>query len=177
MGVMVGDLLVLARLDEVREPAPRASGLWGMWHAKRVTTRAPQAPDRVIRLATAGPLAVLGDREQLRQVLANLCETRSPTRRPGRRSRSLSKARTGSSTVKVRDHGPGLEPGAEERVFDRFWRPGWLAPKRRRRGRPGARNRRRDRRGARRRRPWRANAAGGGAEFIVTFPAAVGAAT
>ena len=72
MGVLVEDLLTLARLDEVRD-APRAERR--PRRARRATpstTRARPRPTARSRSTRDGAGVVLGDPHQLRQVLANL---------------------------------------------------------------------------------------------------------
>ena len=70
MGVLVEDLLTLARLDEVREAAHGAVDLSVLARDAVDDARATD-PDREIEL-DAQPVAVTGDADQLRQVLANL---------------------------------------------------------------------------------------------------------
>ena len=70
MGVLVEDLLTLARLDEVRD-APHGAGRPRRAGPRRGRRRAVTAPDREITLH-AEPAAVTGDADQLRQVLVNL---------------------------------------------------------------------------------------------------------
>ena len=47
---------------------------------------------------------------------------RPSTRRPARRSRSAPRRATGEVVVDVADRGPGLPPGEEERIFEKFHR-------------------------------------------------------
>jgi two-component system OmpR family sensor kinase len=80
------------------------------------------SPTREVRLSGEGPAMVLADREQLRQVLANLTRNavlHTPTGSPI----ELSVGRERDAAVlEVRDHGPGLPDDAGDQVFDRFWR-------------------------------------------------------
>jgi two-component system, OmpR family, sensor kinase len=130
MGLLVDDLLLLARLDQQRPfehgPVDLRELATDAVEAARAT-----APDREIRLdlpvgEADGELVVAGDEPRLRQVLSNLLDNAlaySPagtpitvlgggTRRDGR----------DLAFVQVRDRGPGLGPEQAERVFERFYR-------------------------------------------------------
>jgi two-component system OmpR family sensor kinase len=121
MGVLVEDLLMLARLDEMPEIRLGAVDLRELAEHAAEDTRAV-APTREVRVSGDGPLMVLADREQLRQVLTNLTRnavSHTPTDSPI----ELSLGREHDEAVlEVRDHGPGLPDDAGDHVFDRFWR-------------------------------------------------------
>jgi two-component system OmpR family sensor kinase len=117
MGVLVEDLLTLARLDEVRSAPHGPVDLAALAHDAVDDARAT-APDREITLA-AEPARVTGDADQLRQVLGNLLRNalvHTPAGTP------IEVSVDGSVRLEVRDHGPGL-PGADPAaLFERFWR-------------------------------------------------------
>ena len=71
MGVLVEDLLTLARLDEVPD-APHAELDLAALVRDAVDDGRAAAPDRRDRLEVDGAALVVGDRDQLRQVLGNL---------------------------------------------------------------------------------------------------------
>jgi two-component system OmpR family sensor kinase len=77
------------------------------------------APDRDVALHVERPAVVLGQADQLRQVLANLLRNalvHTPAGTP------IEVSVGPGVRVEVRDHGPGLpgdDPGA---LFERFWR-------------------------------------------------------
>jgi two-component system, OmpR family, sensor kinase len=132
MGLLVEDLLLLARLDTQRPLDRQPVDLLAL-AADAVNDARAVAPDRRIELVLGGddgdhtaPPVVLGDDRRLRQVLANLVNnalTHTPAGSP-------IEVRVGSSTldgrpgaaVEVVDHGPGLTPEQAERVFERFYR-------------------------------------------------------
>jgi two-component system OmpR family sensor kinase len=67
-----------------------------------------------------GPLPVLGDRDQLVQVVGNVL-TNAAVHTEG--AITVSAARQdGEIVVRVADRGPGLPPEQAAQVFDRFWR-------------------------------------------------------
>lgn len=130
MGLLVEDLLLLARLDQQRPLAMRPVDLLAV-AADAVQEARVVAPDRPIELAVEGGLAyqVLGDESRLRQVLGNLLSnatTHTPPGtpvevrlRPGRLPSSLD---VPAAVCEVADSGPGLPPEQAQRVFERFYR-------------------------------------------------------
>jgi two-component system OmpR family sensor kinase len=130
MGLLVDDLLLLARLDQQR-PFEHGPVDLRILAVDAVEAARATAPDREIRLdlptgEADGELVVAGDEPRLRQVLSNLLDNAlaySPADSPitvlGGRTR-----RDGRDLafVQVRDRGPGLVPEQAERVFERFYR-------------------------------------------------------
>lgn len=121
MGDLVEDLLELAALDEAPE-RPRTLVDLPLLVEHAAEDAAATAPEREVIVTASEPVLVLGDADQLRQLLANL--TRNAVHHtPAGTSIELSLRRVGETAeIRVRDHGPGIPPGAEERLFDRFWR-------------------------------------------------------
>jgi two-component system, OmpR family, sensor kinase len=121
MGGLVDDLLTLARVDEVREPAREPLDLRELLEDARDDARAA-APEREISLRPSGPVAIDADGDALRRVFANLLRNavvHTPEGTPIELSLERSEA---WATVTVRDHGSGLPPGEPNAVFERFWR-------------------------------------------------------
>jgi signal transduction histidine kinase len=132
MGLLVEDLLLLARLDQQR-PLDRDPVDLLALAAEAVNDAHAVAPDRQIELVlgtgdgdVGTALVVLGDDQRLRQVLANLVNnalTHTPAGSPVevRVGTAPLDGRPGAA-VEVVDHGPGLTPEQTERVFERFFR-------------------------------------------------------
>jgi two-component system OmpR family sensor kinase len=132
MGLLVEDLLLLARLDQQRPLDREPIDLLAL-AADAVHDARAVAPDREIELVLGGEdggdgsaLVVLGDGQRLRQVLANLVDnalTHTPAGSPVevRVGAAPLDGRPGAA-VEVVDHGPGLTPEQTERVFERFYR-------------------------------------------------------
>jgi two-component system OmpR family sensor kinase len=135
MGVLVEDLLALARLDEVRDAHREPVDLTAL-AGDAVNDARAVAPDREIELRGAGngDVVVDGDPDQLRQVLANLVRNALVHTPAGTPIEVALSAGRKEATLEVRDHGPGLPTKDPSELFDRFWRadPG------RGRGRAGA---------------------------------------
>jgi two-component system OmpR family sensor kinase len=124
MGLLVEDLLLLARLDRER-PLELAPVELPVLASDAVQAARAMAPQRSITLDIepgAGRLAVLGDDGRLRQVLGNLM-TNALTHTPAEASVTLRLRREGGQAViEVADTGHGLSPEQKERVFERFYR-------------------------------------------------------
>ena len=125
MGLLVEDLLLLARLDRER-PIALAPVELPVLASDAVQAARAVAPDRRIELEIepgAGNLVVHGDDARLRQVIGNLM-TNALTHTPPDASVTL-RLRTepgNVAVVEVADTGPGLTPEQAERVFERFYR-------------------------------------------------------
>ncbi len=135
MGLLVEDLLLLARLDSQRPLERKLVDLLTLATDAVHDARAV-APGRPIALDladTAVPPVVLGDEARLRQVLGNLVSnalSHTPaqaavTVRVG--TRPAAPGANGSTgqpeaVLEVTDAGPGLAPEEAERVFERFYR-------------------------------------------------------
>jgi two-component system OmpR family sensor kinase len=121
MGVLVEDLLTLARLDEVADAPHRELDLSQLVR-DAVDDARVTAPGRPISMAANGPALVRGDAHQLRQVLANLVRN-ALVHTPADAPLDVSLASSGSRVrVEVRDHGPGLPTDDPSELFERFWR-------------------------------------------------------
>jgi two-component system OmpR family sensor kinase len=175
MGVLVEDLLTLARLDEVAD-APHVEVDLARLARDAADDARATAPGRTIAVGGDGSAVVLGDAHQLRQVLANLLRN-ALVHTPADSPIEVAVAANGADVrLEVRDHGPGLPTDDADALFERFWR----AEGGRERGKSGA--------GlglaivaaivgAHHGRVTAANADGGGAAFVVTLPVAVDGAT
>jgi two-component system OmpR family sensor kinase len=178
MGVLVEDLLTLARLDEVRDRPAEAVDVAQLVEDAAADTRALD-PARTIEVDAGPESIVLGDPNQLRQVLGNLLGNAVVHTPPGAPIEIAVKRDDGSVELEVRDHGPGLPTDRPDELFERFWRRG--AEPAQSNGEAGAP----DRRGAglglaivagivaaHGGSVRAANASGGGASFVVRLPLA-----
>ncbi|MEV7007365.1 ATP-binding protein [Streptosporangium sp. NPDC051022] len=122
MGLLVDDLLMLARMDQQRPMAMRPVDLLAI-AADAVHDARILAPAREVTLSVDGAaLIVYGDEVRLRQVVGNLM-TNALTHTPdGTPVRVTLAGQDGMAVVEVADEGPGLSAEQCERVFERFYR-------------------------------------------------------
>ncbi len=121
MGVLVEDLLSLARLDEEPEREPERLDLAALAGDATADARAT-APDRTISLDTGGPAMVTGDPLRMRQLLANLLRNAIIHTPPGTPIEVGVADEPGWVTLSVSDHGPGIPAEARKKLFERFYR-------------------------------------------------------
>ena len=132
MGLLVEDLLLLARLDQQRPLARKPIDLLSL-AADAVHDARLLAPDRTIDLSVQPGAAflVIGDDARLRQVIGNLMSnalTHTPDGSPIEVSIGSGTLDPGvpdsapAVTLDVTDHGPGMNPDQAHRVFERFYR-------------------------------------------------------
>jgi two-component system OmpR family sensor kinase len=133
MGVMVDELLLLARLGEGREPEREPVDLARVVSDAVGDARAADAA-RDISLDAPAELVVTGDEHQLRQVVANLlgnarkhtpagCPVQVRLRAEGADDgRADATGKAGAAVLEVADEGPGLTPEIAAKVFEPFYR-------------------------------------------------------
>jgi two-component system OmpR family sensor kinase len=121
MGVLVDDLLLLARLDQgrplVREPVDLVALARDAVDAARVID-----PRRAIELTAPDQVVVGGDAGRLRQVLDNLIENARVHTPWDTRTVVTVEADAETVTISVADDGPGMDPDVAAHAFERFYR-------------------------------------------------------
>ncbi len=132
MGLLVEDLLLLARLDQQRPLARNPIDLLSV-AADAVHDARMLAPRRTISLIVQPGAAflIVGDEPRLRQVIGNLMSnalTHTPDGTPIEVSIGSGvldprvKDSAPAVILDVIDHGPGMTPDQAHRVFERFYR-------------------------------------------------------
>jgi two-component system OmpR family sensor kinase len=127
MGLLVEDMLLLARMDRQRPLERRPVDLLAV-AADAVHEARVIAPDRHVELSVHGDVAyqVLGDEPRLRQVLGNLLAnalTHTPDGTPVEvRLSTGALAEIPVVICEVTDQGPGLASDEASRIFERFYR-------------------------------------------------------
>ena len=128
MGLLVEDLLLLARLDQQRPLTFAPVDLAGI-AGDAVHDAKAVAPDRPIALHLDESLTdvpvVRGDEGRLRQVVGNLVAN-ALTHTPAGTRVTVTVAEApddaGVLLLRVADEGPGMDPADAERAFERFYR-------------------------------------------------------
>jgi two-component system OmpR family sensor kinase len=124
MGLLVEDLLLLARLDQQRPLERNPVDLLAIV-TDAVSDMHALHPERALRLITdpnSEPPVVIGDEGRLRQILGNLL-TNAFTHTPEGTSVRVAVGVEGRDAVlAVGDDGPGMRPEDTARVFERFFR-------------------------------------------------------
>jgi two-component system, OmpR family, sensor kinase len=121
MGLLVDDLLLLARLDQGR-PLDRAPvDLTSMVNDAVSDARAAD-PGRPVIAHIDTPVVVTGDDLRLRQAVANLVRNALVHTPAGSPVEVDLHALDGHAVIDVIDHGPGVPAAQRERIFERFHR-------------------------------------------------------
>ncbi|MDO9377247.1 MAG: HAMP domain-containing sensor histidine kinase [Nocardioidaceae bacterium] len=122
MGLLVEDLLVLARMDQDRPLDLGPVDLVPLAEEVVQDARLTE-PDRpVVRVAGSSRVVVTGDADRLRQVLTNLVRNALVHTPPGTPVSVSVQVDDGEGVLVVRDKGPGMSAEDAAKVFERFYR-------------------------------------------------------
>jgi two-component system OmpR family sensor kinase len=121
MGVLVEDLLLLARLDQGRPLDRRPVDLVAV-AGDALADLSAIDPARPVTFEHPDHLVVRGDEARLRQVAGNLLANARVHTPEGTGVHVRVRADDGRALLEVADEGPGLPPGEENKVFERFYR-------------------------------------------------------
>jgi two-component system OmpR family sensor kinase len=111
MGVLVDDLLLLARLDQGRPLLDEA-----------VDLSLPAPDHRLLLDVPPDPVIVRGDADRVRQVLVNLLANATRHTPAGTTVTVQVAPQDGTGLLAVTDDGPGIPPSLRPRAFERFTR-------------------------------------------------------
>jgi two-component system, OmpR family, sensor kinase len=121
MGVLVDDLLLLARLDQGRPLESAPVDLDTLITDACADARAAD-PSRVITARLEESLQVRGDDMRLRQVLSNLMRNALVHTPPATPIEVVLRRSGTRAVIEVIDHGPGIAREHAHRIFERFHR-------------------------------------------------------
>jgi two-component system OmpR family sensor kinase len=126
MGSLVEDLLLLARLDSGRELRRGEVDLGELVMDAVMDATAAGREHAWTVDVPEDPVTVLGDRQQLAQLVANLLSNARKHTPAGTtvlvRLRQEAPAGVGTVRLTVQDDGPGIDPHLRSELFDRFVR-------------------------------------------------------
>ena len=121
MSRLVSDLLLLARADTGRRAARTGLDL-SATAAEALEEVAPLAGERKLEGELGEPLPLVGNPDELHRLVRNLLEN-AVRHTPEGSTVKLRASREGSDAVlEVSDDGPGIAPGMEKQIFERFVR-------------------------------------------------------
>ncbi len=121
MGVLVQDLLTLARIDEGLPLEPRRVELVSI-AADAIAAAKVIDPAWPIRLSAVQPIDLTADAAQLRRVLDNLLTNVRAHTPAGTQTELILHANESHATITVTDDGPGMTADHASRIFERFYR-------------------------------------------------------
>jgi two-component system OmpR family sensor kinase len=128
MGVLVDDLLALARLDEAR-PLELAEIDLAVLAADAALDARAFDPEREVTVTSIGSdqpptaLIITAEENKIRQLITNLMGNALRFTAPGSPLEiGVGRDESGNGVIEVIDHGDGIPPQVREKIFERFWR-------------------------------------------------------
>ena len=119
MRALVEKMLLLARLESPAS-VPRLVDIESVAE-EAVNAMNARFPDRDVEITGGGGAAIVIDRDDLYEALHNLVEN-ALKYAPGSPVEVRTGVRDGHAVVSVADRGPGIAPGEQASVFERFYR-------------------------------------------------------
>ena len=123
MGLLVEDLLELARLDETRPLELADIDLSVIAHDAALDARA-QDPDRAVTVLADAPVVIRAENNKIRQVVTNLVGNALRYTEPATPLEIAARLDLDGvhASISVIDHGEGIPEPIREKIFQRFWR-------------------------------------------------------
>jgi two-component system OmpR family sensor kinase len=121
MGILIDELLLLARLDQGRPLEAKEFDLTEIV-AEAVEVSQTIAPDRPLTYFAPKKVTIIGDRERVRQVIDNLLANVRLHTPSGTPAAVTVEQIADKAVIEVVDEGPGLTAEQAAHVFERFYR-------------------------------------------------------
>jgi two-component system OmpR family sensor kinase len=122
MGSLVGDLLLLARLDQSREMEALPVDIAAVTRDAVASAQAAGPSHPISLTADVSELYILGDKNRIHQVVANLLANAKTHTPDGTKITVLITRSEDGVRISVIDNGPGLSEDDQKRIFERFYR-------------------------------------------------------
>jgi signal transduction histidine kinase len=119
---LVADLLLLARADAGRDPAPHRPVDLSSVVTEAAAELEPVANGHEISVSAPLGVEIEGARDELHRLVLNLMENALRHTDPGTTVEASVERRNGEVVLAVEDDGPGIPPELGEKVFERFFR-------------------------------------------------------
>ncbi|MDR2615854.1 MAG: PAS domain-containing protein, partial [Oscillospiraceae bacterium] len=120
---LVGDIMMLSRLDEGAEPESRVRADLTALARDASDTLREKAAERGITIETVGEsVEITGIPHVISEIVFNLVDNAVKYNRDGGRVTVSVKRTRGAAALTVEDTGIGISPGEQDRVFERFYR-------------------------------------------------------
>ena len=121
MSRLVSDLLLLARADTGRRAARTGLDL-SATAAEALEEVAPLAGERKLEGELGEPLPLVGNPDELHRLVRNLLENAVRHTPEGSTVKLRASREESDAVLEVSDDGPGIAPGMEKQIFERFVR-------------------------------------------------------
>ncbi len=122
MSRLVGDLMLIARSNEEATRVTGLVALDGLVADVQRQALVLAGETHVVTLGRLDPLKVIGDGDQLKQLVLNLVTNAIKHTPPGTRVSLDLRREGGMACLMVSDNGPGVPPEHLPYIFDRFYR-------------------------------------------------------
>lgn len=124
MGVLIGNLLSLARMQSDRETLTLEPLALDDVAREAADLLRPliEGKEQTLEVSLSGPLCVRGDRVKLRQAITNLLDNAVTYTPDGGTIRLVARHDRGHAMLEVRDTGPGIAPEHLPHLFEPFYR-------------------------------------------------------
>ena len=122
MGSLVEDLLLLARLDQSREMEALPVDIAAVTRDAVASAQAAGPSHPISLTADVSELYILGDKNRIHQVVANLLANAKTHTPDGTKITVLITRSEDGVRISVIDNGPGLSEDDQKRIFERFYR-------------------------------------------------------
>lgn len=124
MAALIDDLLSLSRIELSEHVAPSSTADLSAIAGTVAKLLAPLAKEFgvEVKLDVPSTLPVIGDSNQLTQVIHNLVENAIKYGASGKHVELIGRTENGSAVLAVRDHGPGIADQHVPRLTERFYR-------------------------------------------------------
>lgn len=122
MLVLIGDMLKLSKLENLRAPDKSEEISLKNVAEEVIQSLKPIAEERGVSLCASGDISLKGEREHFYELIKNLAENAVRYNKQGGHAEIKLFERGGKKYVEVSDDGIGIDEEHQSRIFERFYR-------------------------------------------------------